>query len=126
MNGIKIKICDLIESLWMATLIPAIILWKNLSRVDIIVIDGAHRLSAILAYINDDYGIEKYPKRYFNYQIPDEEKELAQECKQYTKDKVGSFETIIKFLKNNQNIQMKEVIKGSEFHKCLIKNKVIE
>lgn len=49
------KICAMIESFVDGELIPAIILWRNQSGY-IFVIDGAHRLSSLGAWINDDYG----------------------------------------------------------------------
>lgn len=48
------KIADMIASFLDGDLIPAIILWR--SGQYIFVIDGAHRISAMLAWIFDDYG----------------------------------------------------------------------
>lgn len=45
----------MIESSVDGELILAIILWRNQSGY-IFVIDGAHRLSSLGAWINDDYG----------------------------------------------------------------------
>ena len=49
------KVCAMIESFVKGELVPAIILWRNKSGY-IFVIDGAHRLSSLSAWINDDYG----------------------------------------------------------------------
>lgn len=49
------RIIDLITSFLNKDLIPAIILWQNESNL-VFVIDGSHRLSALAAWINDDYG----------------------------------------------------------------------
>ncbi|UZP03733.1 DUF262 domain-containing protein [Clostridium botulinum] len=38
-------------------LIPAVILWEN-SDGDIYIIDGAHRISSLIAWVNSDYGKE--------------------------------------------------------------------
>lgn len=51
------KVGDLIRSFLDADLIPAIILWR--AGASIFVIDGAHRLSAMLAWVLDDYGDRK-------------------------------------------------------------------
>ena len=51
------KVVDLIRSFLDADLIPAVILWR--AGRSIFVIDGAHRLSALLAWILDDYGDRK-------------------------------------------------------------------
>lgn len=45
----------MIESFVNDELVPAIILWRNQGGY-IFVIDGAHRLSSLGAWINDDYG----------------------------------------------------------------------
>ena len=51
------KIVDLISSFLDRKLIPAVILWH--AGDFNFVVDGAHRLSALLAWIHDDYGDEK-------------------------------------------------------------------
>jgi hypothetical protein len=48
------RVSDLISSFLSGDLIPAIILWN--SGKYIFVIDGAHRLSALIAWVLDDYG----------------------------------------------------------------------
>ena len=48
------KVADLVRAFVDADLIPAVILWRAGRYV--FVIDGAHRLSAIMAWILDDYG----------------------------------------------------------------------
>lgn len=48
------KVGDFIVSFLDGDLIPATILWRSSSFI--FVIDGAHRLSALLSWVNDDYG----------------------------------------------------------------------
>jgi hypothetical protein len=48
------QIAMLIESFLDGELIPAVILWQSSSSI--FVIDGGHRLSALLAWVHDDYG----------------------------------------------------------------------
>jgi len=115
----KIKICDLIESVMNNYLIPAIILWKNPSGY-IIVIDGAHRLSAIISYINDDYGDRKISQEYFDYQVSEEEKELAQQCREYINSKIGSFVHLGDIFKNPSKYSNEDVIKASNFYNMLL------
>src|SRR5260370_40967135 len=50
------KILNLIESFVTGDLIPAIILWQSKISNLTFVIDGSHRLSALAAWINNDYG----------------------------------------------------------------------
>jgi hypothetical protein len=59
------KICDFIESYINGELIPAIILWRNNTGL-YFVIDGAHRLSALISWIKDDYGDGEISKKFYN------------------------------------------------------------
>jgi hypothetical protein len=72
-------------------LIPAIIIWNSRSRLQF-VMDGAHRLSALIAWVNDDYGagvisqaaaagIDKIPKA--QKKAHDETKERMKEVGHY-------------------------------------------
>ena len=51
----SLKIYEFIDSFIEGDLIPSIILWRSQSGL-IFVIDGAHRLSALISWIYDDYG----------------------------------------------------------------------
>src|SRR5450830_1947041 len=66
------KIADFIDSFLDEDLIPAIILWRS-SAGYIFVIDGSHRLSALAAWINDDYGSESISKAFYDGIIPEEQ-----------------------------------------------------
>src|SRR5882724_1035669 len=49
-------IMQFIKSFAEGDVIPGVIFWASPSTGNILVIDGAHRISAILAWIFDDYG----------------------------------------------------------------------
>ena len=49
-------VADLIGSFLDGDLIPSIILWRSPDTGNIFVIDGAHRLGALIAWVQDDYG----------------------------------------------------------------------
>ncbi len=49
-------IVDLIKSWLDEQLVPALIIWHSRESGKIFIIDGAHRLSALIAWVNDDYG----------------------------------------------------------------------
>jgi hypothetical protein len=70
-------------------LIPAIILWR--SGQFVFVIDGAHRLSALLAWIYDDYGDKSRSLNFFQNQVPEEQKKLAEQTRVLIKDQVGEY-----------------------------------
>jgi hypothetical protein len=92
------KILDLITAFLDGDLIPAIILWRsgNFSFV----IDGAHRLSALLAWIYDDYGDRRRSLQFFGNQIPDEQTKLADQTRKLVEGKVGTFAMYEDALKN--------------------------
>lgn len=93
----KRRIADLIESFIERAFIPSIILWENEESGFIYVIDGAHRLSAILAYINSDYGNGPISHEFNRYTgIPEEEKELAEEVEDYVNGRFGSYADLMK------------------------------
>ncbi|MDP2450015.1 MAG: DUF262 domain-containing protein [Polaromonas sp.] len=73
------NVVSLIRSFRDGHLIPAVILWA--AEGNIFVIDGAHRLSAFIAWINDDYGDRATSEAYFGHHIPKKQKELATQCR---------------------------------------------
>ena len=84
------KVVSLVESFIDQQLIPAIILWRN-TNSSTFVIDGSHRLSALAAWVNDDYGDGKISKEFYDGRIPDEEIEIAEITRNLIKKKVGLF-----------------------------------
>lgn len=116
----KSKIFDLIDSFMEGNFVPSIILWKSPASF-IFVIDGAHRLSALIAYINDDYGDEEISQQYFNYNIPDEEKTLAFECREFINKGIKSFSDIRKIFDNPSSYPEKEVIRARNFMQFTLK-----
>ncbi|MBI1245976.1 MAG: DUF262 domain-containing protein [Alphaproteobacteria bacterium] len=82
-------VCDFIEAFVSNDLIPAVICWQSPERLTFI-IDGAHRLSAIVAWILEDYGagarsIEFYGK------IPEEQERIHQKTRDLVKSRIGSY-----------------------------------
>lgn len=69
------KVKNLIISFLDGELIPALILWRNQNNY-IFVIDGSHRLSALAAWINDDYGDGEISGKYYGGEILEEQKRL--------------------------------------------------
>jgi|GEM_PF-175207 len=70
------QIVNLIANHLDSQLIPAVILWRNEDN-EIFVIDGAHRLSAFIAWVNDDYGNGEISQAFFGKnRISDGQKEM--------------------------------------------------
>lgn len=84
------KVKDLVASFLEGDLIPAIILWKYADSFTF-VIDGAHRLSALAAWVNDDYGDGKISRKFFDNTIPDEQIKVAQKARELINKEIGSF-----------------------------------
>lgn len=71
-------------------LIPAIILWNSPNN-EVFVIDGAHRLSALIAWVNDDYGDREISRAFFGAEIPRTQENIADETRKFMEKAVRSF-----------------------------------
>lgn len=95
----KKNISELLESLINSDLIPSIILWRSKSNY-YFVLDGAHRLSALIAWYKNDYGDGEISRRFYNDDISPAQKELAQITRNYVNKRIGSFADIQKAAEN--------------------------
>ncbi len=88
------KIYDFIKSFIERDTIPSLILWQNDNR-KVFIIDGAHRISAIIAWINNDYGdgsiSKSFFKNSFGEQITDNQKKVAQKIRQLITKDIGLY-----------------------------------
>lgn len=85
------KICDFIKSFLDEDLIPALILWRG-TGTNYFVIDGAHRISALAAWINNDYGDGEISKRFYDGVIPEEQIDVAEKTRTLIRKKIGPFQ----------------------------------
>jgi hypothetical protein len=88
------KISDFIESFIFGDLIPSIILWRSKTGL-FFVIDGAHRLSALMSWIYDDYGDGEISQKYYDGNIAEEYKKIADQTRKSLNKKLGSYKDII-------------------------------
>jgi hypothetical protein len=91
------KVVQLIKNFLDDNLIPSIIMWRSPATGNIFVIDGAHRLSALIAWVHDDYGDRAVSRQFFREFIPEYQKKVAQETRQRIKDDIGTYDHL-KFL----------------------------
>jgi Protein of unknown function DUF262 len=70
-------VCSFLESFVSGDLIPAVICWQSASRLNF-VIDGAHRISVVIAWLLDDYGAGDESKTFYANNIPPEQREIDQ------------------------------------------------
>lgn len=89
------KIVSMVESFLHDELVPSIILWRNQGGY-IFVIDGAHRLSSLGAWINDDYGDGSISQKYYGNFISDDQKSMAEKTRQLINKEFGPFSEILK------------------------------
>lgn len=92
------KIADLVSAFLDGDLIPAVILWRSGQYV--FVIDGAHRLSAILAWLYDDYGDRHRSVAFFENQVPEEQLKLATQTRKLIDGTIGSYASYQEAKKN--------------------------
>lgn len=95
------QVISFLESIIEKHFIPAVILWQNDAN-DIFVIDGAHRLSALMAWINDDYGDGSISLDFYGNHIPEEIVEYAQTARKEIKKCIGSYSEYVDAVKNPQ------------------------
>ena len=103
------KVCELIKSFIEGDLIPAIILWRSTGGY-LFVIDGSHRLSALSAWVNDDYGDGMISKNFYDAIIPDEQIKIAQETRSLINKTVGSYDDFRLALKSPEKVKP-EIVK---------------
>jgi hypothetical protein len=77
-------------------LIPAIIIWNSPARLQF-VMDGAHRLSALIAWVNDDYGFGTISQQAQGRDaITKAQKDAHNATKALMADQIGSYSELLK------------------------------
>lgn len=84
-----VKVKGLIESFVNQDLIPAIIMWNTKGSFTF-AIDGAHRLSALIAWVNDDYGDGPISRDFFE-SISNEQKIIAEKTRKLVKETISAY-----------------------------------
>lgn len=97
------QIVSLLECFINGDLIPSVILWQSPSGC-IFVIDGGHRLSVLRAWLADDYGDQKISQEFFDYNISQEQLDMAEKTRKLINSKIGSYKDIAKNQKEKLGI----------------------
>lgn len=84
------QVAELIGTFVKRDLIPAVILWR--AGLNVFVIDGAHRLSALIAWVHDDYGDGLVSRAYFQDFIPDDQRRAASRTRDLVAAAIGSYQ----------------------------------
>jgi hypothetical protein len=103
-------IVDFVKSFLDYELIPSIILWHSPSG-DIFVIDGAHRISALIAWVNDDYGNGEISQKFFGYDIPEQQKKLDKRTRELIESQIGSFQKLLHLASNPEDTDDREKVR---------------
>jgi hypothetical protein len=86
------QVCTFIASFVDYDVIPSLILWN--SKTYIFIIDGGHRLSALRAWMNDDYGDRGITHDFYKGELSEEQKRIAKMTRKLVDGKIGSFSTL--------------------------------
>jgi len=84
-------VAEFIQSFVAGDLIPSVILWRSPETGNIFVIDGGHRLSALIGWIRDDYGDKEMSVAFFENIIAAEQERAAVRTRSKIKKLVGSY-----------------------------------
>jgi hypothetical protein len=84
------QVCSLLECFVGGDLIPSVILWQ--SSAHLFVIDGGHRLSALRAWVEDDYGDGPVSERYFGKVISKDQRRAAQRLRELIAARIGTWQ----------------------------------
>ena len=103
------QVAELVQSFLEGDLIPSVILWRSPENGNIFVIDGAHRLSALIAWVNDDYGDGHHSIRFFEGVIPDEQKKAAEQTRKLINQNIGSYQSLELALRHHDTADSEQV-----------------
>jgi hypothetical protein len=85
------KVSDFVRSFVNEEFVPSLIMWQSDLNGKFFVIDGAHRLSALMAWVNNDYGNGTISKLFFGEDgISDTQKKFAKRTGELV-EQVGNY-----------------------------------
>ncbi|MGC9969119.1 MAG: DUF262 domain-containing protein [Bryobacteraceae bacterium] len=87
------QVATFIASFVDSEVIPSLILWK--APRYIFVIDGGHRLSALRAWMEDDYGDRSISQDFYKTEISKVQKDVADRTRRLIEQRVGRYSTLI-------------------------------
>lgn len=88
------KVFDFIKSFVDGDLIPAIIMWRSPKTGNLFVIDGAHRVSALIGWINDDYGDGVLSRPFFQQMIEPAQQKPADGIRDRIAAEFGTYQNL--------------------------------
>jgi hypothetical protein len=86
------QLATFIASFLDGELIPSLILWR--APVHIFVIDGGHRLSALRAWMEDDYGDGAISRDFYGGDLSNHQKQMASRARNLIERRIGRYTTV--------------------------------
>jgi hypothetical protein len=83
------QIATFVASFLDSEVIPSLILWK--SPTYIFVIDGGHRLSALRAWMEDDYGDGATSLSFYGGEISEDQRKVAKRTRKLVEERIGRY-----------------------------------
>lgn len=106
------KVAEFVSSFINGDLIPAVILWRSASGY-LFVIDGSHRISSLVAWINNDFGDGTISKSFYDGIVPEEQIGIAEKCKTKVRKKIGLYTDYVLALTNPEKVDA-EIVKNTK------------
>ena len=115
------QIVELVRNVLDEELVPAVIVWKAPNR-NVFVIDGAHRLSALIAWVNDDYGDGHISLKFYGGidALPKAQLEAAKETRRLINESIGSYRSLGKFRKDESGGTPEQIRRGKNIASAYI------
>jgi len=98
-------IVEFVRSFLDGDLIPALILWNSKKTGKVFVIDGCHRVSALISWVNDDYGDGDISKAFYSHNIPPEQRRMHKKTQELMNSQIGSF---LRLMAVNQDPELRK------------------
>jgi len=94
-------IATFIESVASGDVIPSLILWRSPTTGKTFIIDGAHRASALVAWMENDYGDGEASKEFYGNNLPPQQVAAARRARDLVESKVGAFKDLLAYNRNH-------------------------
>lgn len=105
------QIATFIQSFVDNEVIPGLILWKAPNLI--FVLDGGHRLSALRAWMEDDYGDGPITAAFYKGEISNDQKRAAKRARKLIEDRVGKFQHLKQLVGSPDGSDQKTVQRAS-------------
>lgn len=112
------KIADFVETFLNEELIPAVIMWR--SPTVNFVIDGAHRLSALMAWIHDDYGNGHLSGEFFEQRFLPEQERAAEHTRDLVNKRIGPYAAYKRALEHPEGVKPDILARAQRLSVCTL------